>query len=355
MADSLTDEQLVEELQSYGETVTMPIKPNKRPILIKKLNHFRSRNRQQQQKGKGKQPVQRPPLNLESFSSDDSDAEATTSAFFPAQSHAQSQVNKRPLQSSASIKITEVVTRSLRRRPNVSPPSVAVRGRRTPDPIDRTGSLSRPGSGMTLSLRRRRDVTPIDDEVSPHGSNYRLPDISALSHGSTSRDTASFSDRSTIPFESSDSDIEGSSYEVENKSVNTTFSLTGGRRSPTSNHVSPNRHFYSTRSSTESETNHTPSRSSLPSRGRPRRRFYPEHVSFGLVALVLAFFVIIFFGYMFVRKELFMGWFFTDQSAQGEHNSINTMYQYHCVDVLHACDVCIQIYVIVYSTVFVLD
>ena len=36
-------------------------------------------------------------------------------------------------------------------------------------------------------------------------------------------------------------------------------------------------------------------------------------------------------------------------------NSINTMYQYHCVDVLHACDVCIQIYVIVYSTVFVLD
>lgn len=307
-------------MQSYGETVDLPIKKNRRPLLIKKLNHLRSRNKPLQQKGKGKQPVQRPPLKLAAFSSDESDEEPT-SASSPGRSHAQSQVSRRPLQSSASSKITEVVTRSLRRRPNVSPLSVAVWGRKTPDSIDRTGSLPRPGSSSTPtpSQRRRRDVTTTYDEVSPDGSNDRSPllrDISALSHGSTSRDT-SFSDRSTIPFESSDSDIEGSSYEVENKSVNTTFTLTRGGRTPTSNHVSPNRQSYSTGS--YPETNHVPSRSSPTSRGRPRRRFYPEHVSFGLVALVLAFFVIIFFGYMFVRKELFMGWFFTEMSTQGEH------------------------------------
>ena len=326
MADSLTDEQLVEELRSHGETVSLPIKANKRPILMKKLNHLRARDRPPQQKGKGKQQAQRRQVNLEAFSSDDSELSdaAPASATSPRQSHSLSQINnRRSLQPSESSKITEVVTRSLRRRPNVSPLSVAVRGRQTPDSIDRPGSST---TTPSQSQRSRRDETPEPDEVSPSGSNYRspplYPDISAYSLGSASRDT-SFSDRSTIPFESSDSDPEGSSYEVENKSVNTTFSLTRGGRTPMSNHVSPSRQSYSYSTRSSPETNHTPSRNSQTSRGRPRRRFYPEHVSFGLVALVLAFFVVIFFGYMSLRKELFMGWFFTDPSAQGER-----MYKY---------------------------
>ncbi|XP_076469694.1 uncharacterized protein LOC143300023 [Babylonia areolata] len=305
MADSLTDEQLVDELKSYGEVIILPIKPNKRPILMKKLNHLRSRNRPPQVKGKGKQPVQRRQLNLEAFSSDDSENELGPT---PGPSHSPG-IPGRSLDS-ASNKITEVVTRSLRRRPNVSPLSVSVRGRRESNELP-----ARPSSMMNLSqgLRERVHDETLDNRPQdlPRSSGYRspsrYPELSGLSRRSTSRDT-SFSDRSTIPFESSDSDIEGSSYEVENKSVNTSFSFNRGGRSPISNHISPSRQPF--------DTNHTPTRSSTVSHGRSRRRFYPEHVSFGLVTLVLAFFVVIFFGYMFVRKELLMGWFFTDTSQQ---------------------------------------
>ena len=311
MADSLTDEQLVGELRRYGETVSLPIKPNKRPILIKKLNHLRSRNKSPQQKGKGKQPAQRRQSNMGAFSSDDSDAELDPT---PGPSRSEGST-RRSLEQSTPSKITEVVTRSLRRRPNVGPLSVTVgRGRRPTDAVQ-AGLLATPGGSTALSSgkwrRRGLDDAPETDEMSPNGSSYRsprlYPDISA--QRVTARDS-SFSDRSTIPFESSESDVEGSSYEVANKSVNTSFTLTRGGRSPASNHVSPSRQSF--------ETNHTFYRRGLASHSRLRRRFYPEHVSFGLVALVLAFFVVIFFGYMFVRKELFMGWLFMTTSAEGE-------------------------------------
>ncbi|KAL8566384.1 hypothetical protein ACOMHN_049342 [Nucella lapillus] len=316
MADSLTDEQLVDELRSYGEVISLPIKANKRQILMKKLNHLRSRNRPPQQKGKGKQPAQRRQLNLEAFSSDDSENELGP-APGPSRSPIASGRTLEP--SAASNKITEVVTRSLRRRPNVSPLSVSVRGRRESNELP-----ARPSSATNLSRGPTSPRDPVPTKASdqnrpgsPGRSGYRspslYPNLAGFTHGSTYRDTdrdLSFSDRSIIPFESSDSDIEGSSYEVENKSVNTSFSLNRSRQAPTttSNHVSPRRQTY--------DTNHTTSKSSTVSRGRPRRRFYPEHVSFGLVALVLAFFVVVFFGYMFVRKEIFMGWLFTDPSTQ---------------------------------------
>ncbi|KAK7102152.1 hypothetical protein V1264_020415 [Littorina saxatilis] len=316
MADSLTDEQLVVELKSYGESVSLPIKANKRPILMKKLNHLRSRNKPPQQRGRGRQPQQRHELGA--FSSDDSDTEPV-----PTPGPSFSRNSRGSPEPSASSKVTEVVTRSLRRRPNVSPMSVSVRGRQKHE-LDRKESPGRPASvpSLTRNQRRsRREETPEPDELSQNGSSYRsprlYPDISALSDGAAQIDN-SFSDRSTIPFESSDSDVEGSSYEVENKSVNTSIGLLRGRRTPTSNHVSPNRHSYSPRSS--HETNHTPSKSSPVYRGRPKRRFYPEHVSFGLVALGLAFFVVIFLGYVSIRKELFMGWLFSDPSAHDNNN-----------------------------------
>jgi len=50
MADSnstISDAELVEQLRQYGEDVKLPIKWNKREILVKKLNHLKVRERQQ--------------------------------------------------------------------------------------------------------------------------------------------------------------------------------------------------------------------------------------------------------------------------------------------------------------------
>lgn len=46
MAD-LSDVELVAELKSYGENVSLPIKEKNRPILVKKLNHLRVRHKKE--------------------------------------------------------------------------------------------------------------------------------------------------------------------------------------------------------------------------------------------------------------------------------------------------------------------
>ena len=43
-----TDEMLVEELNKFGENLSLPIKSSKREILRKKLNHYRARDKQLQ-------------------------------------------------------------------------------------------------------------------------------------------------------------------------------------------------------------------------------------------------------------------------------------------------------------------
>lgn len=315
MADSLTDQQLVQELQSFGENVSLPIKAIRRPILIKKLNHLKSRTRPPLQKGK--QTIQRPSLKLDVLSSDDSeeDQEPTTST--PSQSF-----NYGAHDHSASSKITEVVKRSLRRKPIVSPVNAmgsSVRSRR----ILTTESKSRT---REQSSQAEESLTSTDI-VSPNSRSRSnlYPDLSALRDKDASISSHDIRDTT---FESSDSDMDGTSYEVENKSVNTTFSLGRGRRTPTSNHVTPQKNFTPQNPSKPSQyssnsvpdQNSVSSRNNLAFRGHRRRRFYPEHVPFGLVGLALAFFVIITLSYMFVRKDFFIGWITGDPSSKGKLN-----------------------------------
>lgn len=64
MADKITDEELVEELKAYGEVVKVPIDRKKRPILIKKLNHFKARDRPANQGKKTTPSRARPTKNI---------------------------------------------------------------------------------------------------------------------------------------------------------------------------------------------------------------------------------------------------------------------------------------------------
>lgn len=311
MADSLTDEELVKELQSYGEKITFPFKANRRNILIKKLNHLRSRNKSLSDKGKGKRNTSGPLPNLDALSSDDSDADDETGTQAPLSATGQSSSNHGSLDRSASSKITEVVNRSLRRRPNVSPTgSVSVRLRPSEDIRSARRLTGRP----SLS---RRDET-LDTNVSlvsdPYQTPRLYPDLSSLSPARDSFHNASR--QSDFNFESSDSDLDGSSYEVENKSVNTSFGLLRGRRTPASNHVTPERNF--SQYSTLSPENSFTLRESVAARKR-RRRCYPEHVSLGLVGIALAFFIIITLCYFFVRKETFIGWIFGHGASLGKY------------------------------------
>jgi hypothetical protein len=332
MAESLNDEQLVAELQSYGETVALPIKPNRRPILMKKLNHLRSRNKSPVQKGKGRQAARRSELGA--FSSDDSDDQPesdATAEFVQSQEASRTTSTNSRRSVGSSNTVSDVVNRSLRRRSRLSPPGVRAAARNSPD-IDElefqqfaAGRNRSVTSTTTTSQnqRRRRTATPDVDQpahsnASPSVPPRLYPELPAESDTPPHTNAAYANDESLIPnFESSDSDIEGSSYEVANKSVNTSFSSRRGGRSPSSNHVAPA--AYLRASSVRASADGPPSRTSSSGRFN-KRRFYPERVSLGLVALVLAFFLVIFVCYMVVRKELFIGLFFTEPSSQGQTN-----------------------------------
>ncbi|CAG5117343.1 unnamed protein product [Candidula unifasciata] len=57
MADEeMTDAELVAELRQYGEEIPLPLKPNKRQILLKKLNHLKARSITQNSKQSVKTP-----------------------------------------------------------------------------------------------------------------------------------------------------------------------------------------------------------------------------------------------------------------------------------------------------------
>lgn len=69
----MNDQEIVKELKRFGETVKVPIDKKKRPILIKKLNHYYARENPPPKRGKSPARSPRKPIVTAEFSDDSQD------------------------------------------------------------------------------------------------------------------------------------------------------------------------------------------------------------------------------------------------------------------------------------------
>lgn len=189
MADKITDEELVEELKAYGEVVKVPIDRKKRPILIKKLNHLKARDRPANQGKKTTPSRARPTKNIE-FSSAEESEEETAGPI--GRMLGRQGAQKGPVLSYSKTDTIEI-----------SPPRTRAGVRR---------STRKSGVGGTNSETAAAPSVPLK-------SLY--PDLSQEVDGANNSRNYSFDYQN----EFTDSDPEESVYEVENKSMNTTFHL----------------------------------------------------------------------------------------------------------------------------------
>ena len=179
MADRITDEELIDALRQFGDTVKVPIDRKKRPILIKKLNHYRARenvaNKQKKSQNSRKKQV------VEFSSEDESEEE-------PAPITPSCLLGRRPVRQNKSFGYSNTETIE------VSPPS----------------SKSLRSRNSTASNKLYPDLSEFDANTS---------NSSKVWENSTSNDKPSYDNEFT------DSDPDESVYEVTNKSINTTFTL----------------------------------------------------------------------------------------------------------------------------------
>lgn len=80
MADKLNDQEIVNELKRFGESVKVPIDKKKRPILIKKLNHYYAKENPPPKRGKSTVKATRKTAVVEEFS-DESQDESESASF----------------------------------------------------------------------------------------------------------------------------------------------------------------------------------------------------------------------------------------------------------------------------------
>lgn len=73
MADKLNDQEIVKELKRFGEIVKVPIDKKKRPILIKKLNHYYAKENPPPKRGKSGGRTAKKPAPGAEFSDDSQD------------------------------------------------------------------------------------------------------------------------------------------------------------------------------------------------------------------------------------------------------------------------------------------
>ena len=295
MADMITDEQLVEELERFGEKVKLPIKRDKRPLLIKKLNHLRSKHRPQGRTSKRLSGRK----TLDVFSSDDSETETVD----------QAAIRKK----TKTARAVDMVTRSLRQRPATvaTPPASA--------DLDTSNVLRRPLRSRISENVSPKKVTHLNESIGS-ASKKLYPDLAALNqsaHSSTGilRDETFESDDDEYLIEL---DAEDSSYEVQNKSMNTTFTVESNNSryekntSPYEANVSFTNHVHHDRKTTpkrKTVSNHVSPKLENDKRYQYKKR-YPEHVhvSRGIVLFVAIFFVLVATGYIFIRKENILTW-----------------------------------------------
>lgn len=280
MADKITDEELAEELKAYGEVVKVPIDRKKRPILIKKLNHLKARDRPANQVKKATPSRTKPTKNVEFSSAEESEGETAGPI---GRMLGRQGTQKEPVLSYSKTDTIEI-----------SPPRTRRRSARR-SVVGATSSESAP-SGRVKSL-----YPDLSEDVARNASN-------------TSRNY-SFQYQN----EFTDSDPEESLYEVENKSINTTFPL---QDSLVDNYDSPlNRSVKQRRSLTrgkpkKSENNATWSADKLSSitdnkeggdenDGHLNHSYEPKasFISTSILCLVIGFFLVVGATYIYLRQE----------------------------------------------------
>ncbi|CAC5404222.1 LEMD3 [Mytilus coruscus] len=205
MADKLTDADIAEELRKFGEQVKLPIDRKKRPLLLKKLNHYRAKERAVTQPKKSTPSRKKQPAEFSSEESEEEEnvADSTFGKIF-------GRVKKTP--SSPFYSNTNTI--------EISP------------------SSSRDDPKLKRNTRRSflsKDVN------SSENKSKMYPDLSELSisnesnsknsslNGSQRDDSLEYS----YEQEFTDSDPDESTYEVVNKSVNTTFIYDNQNEEPT--------------------------------------------------------------------------------------------------------------------------
>ncbi|RUS87137.1 hypothetical protein EGW08_005069 [Elysia chlorotica] len=377
MANSgtLSDAELAAQFAHYGEHIQLPIKPNKRPILLKKLNHLKARANAQEspsQKARSKfkinpNPVVPPssavkylPIRSRSRESNSDHAEedepstsnyknfrpsparlsprnrsyeATSEDDFdqlPGASCAPGSTSRTDRTKGSSLlsvstsgtsnmantkdskrepQFSDSILRTLRRRTGEPPP----RQNRRKDKVDVADSSNDVPN---------KQLDGSDDEMnrpSPARSRSRLyPDLGRItSYLSRSKGAEN-------AFESSDSDLEEtnvSTYEVENKSVNTSFPLQSqsyGKRDGSMLHTSD--------SSLGSFSNSPGTSTRFRSRRDPNSRvqiyksWYLESLPQLLVCVAVLFFAVITVTYIATHKDYFISWFSSSSNmGYGDH------------------------------------
>ncbi|XP_012945527.1 inner nuclear membrane protein Man1 isoform X2 [Aplysia californica] len=342
--DHLSDADLVAELQNYGESIGLPLKAGKRSILVKKLNHFKARAKLQDgSASKTVKPVSRAasrpavartpgsfgegsassslsnnnkrpslsrsyedsprtrsrtsPPQLDTLSSDDSDTEPVSSR---APHHQRTDPQLLPDRKRGS-QFADSILRTIRRR--------------TGDQLPTRQSARISNEVFELSAERERSkldhsfggghddsrFRSLEDEEIPVPSPARsrlYPNIKKFtSFLSNSHDNDN-------NFESSDSDLDASTYEVENKSINTSFPS----------------HNFSARGSYLGSPSSSPSLESFRHRVLPRRRFsgtprvqqyksaFTEHLPHFLIAVAMLFFIVLSVTYAVNHRDMFFSW-----------------------------------------------
>ncbi|GFR59713.1 inner nuclear membrane protein Man1-like [Elysia marginata] len=373
MADSgtLSDQELAVELAHYGELIQLPIRSNKKPILLKKLNHLRARAKAQEtppEKGRSRYKSNSNPASaagvqhrtlgrvgssrLSSNSAELAEENGTSST---SSDHFESRYRS-SRSSSRNLETRYGADNSSRSRgsPPLPPVSSAKNATNHTNPRDRKREPQFPDS-ILRTLRRRTGEPPLrrgrqnesfevaadstddilnrsqdgsDDEIPiPSPARSRLyPDISRItSYLSRSKDTEN-------AFESSDSDLDetnASTYEVENKSVNTSFPIQGHRASPSTSFNSRDgsrlhaldSSFGSFASSSSSNTPSQRFRSRRePNRVQQYKSWYLESLPQLLVAVAVLFFAGITVTYIATHKDFFLSWFSSSSNmGYGDH------------------------------------
>ena len=358
MAESgtLSDAELAVELGHYGEQIQLPIQRNKRPILVKKLNHLRARTKAQEipsQKGRSKlkpNPYSPPAsgvkprvgtrLSTNSDFTEEIEPSPSNSHSFrpsPARFSPQKPISEAPNRSNEDTDLRGVpYTRGSTSRaggpPPLTPNHTNSRDRKRepqfPDSILRT--LRRRTGELPPRRSRRSEIVEVaadssndfsnkqldgsDDEINvPSPARSRLyPNLGRVtSFFSQSKDTEN-------AFESSDSDLEEaniSTYEVENKSVNTSFPLQSqiypgtsyGSRDESRLNASGSS-FGSFSSSPGTPTQRYRSRRAS-NRVQQYKSWYLESLPQLLVVVAALFFTGITVTYISTHKDYFLSWF----------------------------------------------
>lgn len=263
----MTDRELAAELKRFGEEVKLPIEGRKRPILIKKLNHYKAKENPPPKRSRsgGRQPKRSvaPP----EFSDDSQDETETEPK----------RIFHRKKQNNSSTSAYEPERRSLRNRSTES------------------SSMTVPKSGRGKGLL---DV------------NSRVTAVKQME---------------IYPNEFSDTDdtADESVYEVENKSINTTFNFDSVENEDEED-ISPSPKWsrtgqYSSRRVNTSLINDKSAHSNLSNHnfssalGKGMKENHDESiesreytVSSTILTVVAVFFIVLAVSYVYIRRDIFL-------------------------------------------------